>query len=178
MRARIPHFYSVRILRSRFNLVHRKTRRTEHERVGKTPIHLRCEKYPHGTNRSSSLLRQKGTPRNRAPLCITSCWKAASKAKVLPCSGTETLKGYYYVQFWINFISGGILVYSKRFGLYQKINMVLLLEERYWYNSHKLLDILGECTRHFSQKRGAGRQVGEGWTSGSIAAARPPSISK
>ena len=67
MRARIPHFYSVRILRSRFNLVHRKTRRTEHERVGKTPIHLRCEKYPHGTNRSSSLLRQKGTPRNRAP---------------------------------------------------------------------------------------------------------------
>lgn len=72
MRARIPHFYSVRILRSRFNLVHRKTRRTEHERVGKTPIHLRCEKYPHGTNRSSSLLRQKGTPRNRAPLCILS----------------------------------------------------------------------------------------------------------
>lgn len=72
MRARIPHFYSVRILRSRFNLVHRKTRRTEHERVGKTPIHLRCEKYPHGTNRSPSLLRQKGTPRNRAPLCILS----------------------------------------------------------------------------------------------------------
>lgn len=72
IRARIPHFYSVRILRSRFNLVHRKTRRTEHERVGKTPIHLRCEKYPHGTNRSSSLLRQKGTPRNRAPLCILS----------------------------------------------------------------------------------------------------------
>lgn len=70
MRARIPHFYSVRILRSRFNLVHRKTRRTEHERVGKTPIHLRCEKYTHGTNRSSSLLRQKGTPRNRASLCI------------------------------------------------------------------------------------------------------------
>lgn len=55
-----------------FRLVRRKTRRTEHERVGKTPIHLRCEKYPHGTKHSSSLLRQKGTPRNRASLCILS----------------------------------------------------------------------------------------------------------
>ena len=60
-----------------FRLVRRKTRRTEHERVGKTPIHLRCEKCSHGTNRSSPLLRQKRTPRNRASLCILS-WNFTS----------------------------------------------------------------------------------------------------
>lgn len=80
----------------------------------------------------------------------------------------RNFKGIIMYNFRINFI--GILVYSKRFDI-PKINMVLLLEERYWYILYKLLDIIGDKTLYK-----------EGWAAGGrmnirINRSQTPSIS-